>query len=77
MKNILNKAIEFLFGCNPKVGETWGFVVRQKNPFMDAVFYKVEILDVKNGWVKYLKPDEGETVAKFSTFKYIYSKLEK
>jgi hypothetical protein len=75
MKSILNNMYEFLFGCDPKVGETWGILTRQKNPFMEAEFYEVNVIDVKDDWVKYHDLYGKKYVSTIPAFKYYYEKL--
>jgi hypothetical protein len=77
MNKIIKKLHDLLIGCDPEVGETWYFVIRPENPFMEAELFKSEILDVKKGWVKYLDPDKIICARTIRSFRSIYNKLTK
>lgn len=48
------------YDINP--GEKWEYVLNYDNPFKDPIVYRYEILDVKDGYVLYVK-NETDTLS--------------
>lgn len=69
-----------LLGCGPVVepGQVWIYTFNKGNPFLEPIEVEYEVLEVKEGWVKYQKAgDNFERTERISWFTVVSELKEK
>lgn len=59
LKKIWDYLVEGMVIAEPEIGEIWRFRIRERDPWREDYISDAEIIDKKDGWVKYrnLKDD--------------------
>ena len=75
-----------IFGKAPQIGEIWCLnTCKPDNPFCDDKIWYVKVIDINNGYVKYVYCDKNgvklydnvsDNSSTISIFRRIYNKLE-
>jgi hypothetical protein len=75
--NLLSKLKVFFFGHEVKPGQVWGYCIAEGNPFIEAVYIKVTVVEIKEKWLSFSREDDDRThwVMPISKFKNKYDEL--
>jgi hypothetical protein len=53
LKKVWDYLVEGMVVADPEIGEIWRFIIRERNPWKEDYISDAEIIDKKDGWVKY------------------------
>jgi hypothetical protein len=80
--NFLSKLKVSFFGeeeevkSKVKAGQVWGYIYREGNPFMEPIYHKAIVLEVREDWVMYESLQEKIThIFPIHSFNNMYDEL--
>lgn len=64
------KFFKSLLPVKVKKGQIWEYILKRGNPFEDSKTIQYEVLDVKDGWVKYKDVSDNLGIVRIDTINF-------